>query len=358
MAALRISRVEARPLDLALSEPFAIATGAQLAANNVLVTVALEGGSLGLGEAAPFPAVSGETQASSLAALRRLAPLVEGRLATEWRALAEALARSLPSEPAARAGLEMAIVDALTRALGVPLAALYGGAGQPLATDVTITAGDSEHARRSAESFARRGFRTLKIKVGAASAGDDAERVAEVHGAAPDARLVLDANGGYDEDAALELLRLLERRQVPIALFEQPIPRGDPRALAALRRLSTVPLCADESARSAQDVLELVALGAVDAINVKVMKTGLVEALAIIEIAKAARLGLMIGGMVESEIAMLHSAHLASGLGGFTEVDLDTPLFLERGPTVEGYPLDRDRLVLDLGQSGIGRTLA
>lgn len=358
MSPLRIARVEARALDLPLVEPFAIATGAQHCANNVVVSVELEGGARGLGEAAPFPAVSGETQARTLAALGELGPRLVGRGAGEWRALSHEARLAAAEEPAARAALEMAVLDALARAAALPLSALYGGCGSSLCTDVTITAGDLAHARRSAAAFAGRGFRTLKIKVGAGSHAEDAERVAAVAEAAPGARLVLDANGGYDEPAALGLLAELARRGVAIGLFEQPLPPGDPGALARLRAKASVPLFADESARSARDVLALAKAGAVDGVNVKLMKTGIVEALAIVEIAKAADLALMIGGMVESEIAMLHSAHFASGLGGFSEVDLDTPLFLERGSTVEGYPLDADRLLLDPSRAGIGRSLA
>ncbi|NUP05033.1 MAG: dipeptide epimerase [Polyangiaceae bacterium] len=354
MSRFEIVRVDARTLDLALVEPFAIATGAQQVANNVLVTVELACGAVGFGEAAPFPAVSGETQERSLAAARSLAAVITGRDASQWRSIAATMTEAEHDEPAARSGIEQAILDAFARALGAPLASLYGGLGAPLSTDVTITAGDVEHARKSARAFYDRGFGTLKVKVGAADPERDAARVAAVHAEVPTARLLLDANGGYDEPAALELLRVLDRLAVPIALFEQPIPPGDATALARIRAQTSVPLCADESARSAADVIDLVRQDAVQSVNVKIMKTGIVEALSIIEVARAANLDLMIGGMVESEIAMLHSAHLAVGTGGARYVDLDTPLFLRDRSTVEGYPIDGDRIRLDPSAEGIG----
>lgn len=353
MPGRRIARVEARPLDLELLEPFAIASGTQEVARNVLVEVELEDGSVGLGEAAPFPAVSGETQPRSLSAIDALRGRVIGRDVESHRAIAADLAREAPEEPAARSGIEQAVADALARSAGLPLFALYGGAQRSLVTDYTVTARDVPHARATASKVAARGFSTLKIKVGGATVAEDLERVLAVRDAAPAARLLLDANGGYEEEEAIELSRALATRAVSIALFEEPLARATPTALSRLRRAIPFPICADESARSARDVLALVGADAVDAVNVKLMKTGIVEARAIVEIAFAAGLRCMIGGMVESEIAMLHAAHFAAGLGGFAFVDLDTPLFLARPATESGYPIVADRIELS-SAPGIG----
>jgi L-alanine-DL-glutamate epimerase-like enolase superfamily enzyme len=84
-------------------------------------------------------------------------------------------------------------------------------------------------------------------------------------------------------------------------------------------------------------VVELIRANAVDAVNIKPMKSGIVEALAIWNVATAAGLKLMIGGMLESPLAMSFSAHLAAGLGGFTYVDLDTPMFMQGHPFVGGF---------------------
>lgn len=351
---LRVVRVGARPLDLELTEPFGIATGAQMALRNVLVEVELACGAIGIGEAAPFPAVSGETQAGSLAAIRRLGPELVGRFAFEWRPIATSLARAAPAEPSARSGIEQAVLDALARALEIPARALYGGGSEPLRTDLTITTGDVAHAKRSAAELAGAGFSTMKMKVGGGPWAADAERVVAAHDAAPACAIVLDANGGLSSDDAIALARDLAARGIDIALFEQPVAPADLPGLARVRAATGLKVCADESARSAADVIALVRAGACDGVNVKIMKTGIVEALAIVDIAKAAGLSLMIGGMVESEIAMLHSAHLASGVGGFTFVDLDTPLFLRDAATVEGYPCRAGAITLDGSAPGIG----
>lgn len=325
-----------RPLDVPLIEPFAIATGAQPLAQNVLVELRLSDGTAGYGEAAPFPAVTGETQGSTLTALDALRPLLVGQDAWTWRALAATLKQADPQAAAARCALEMALLDALTKRAQMPLWAFFGGAGNVLETDMTITAGSVEHAATSARSIAARGIRTIKIKIG----GDpalDLERIAAIHAAVPDAPLLLDGNCGYDAEGALRLLEQLRDAAIPIALFEQPVTRHDITGLARVAREGGVPVAADESVTTAADALVIAQEQAAQVVNIKLMKAGIVEGLAIAAICKAAGIGLMIGGMVETALAMNISAHFAAGLGGFSFVDLDTPMFMAEQPFVGGW---------------------
>ena len=88
-APLHVTRFDFRPLDIPLHTPFGISGGAQAVANNVLVTVELEGGAVGYGEAAPLPPYNGETQADALATLAGARSWLVGRKVADWRALAE-----------------------------------------------------------------------------------------------------------------------------------------------------------------------------------------------------------------------------------------------------------------------------
>lgn len=337
-AASTIVRLDVTPLDMPLTEPFAIAGSAPEVAHNLLVRVVLADGTVGLGEAAPFAAVSGETQVSTRAAAESCRDLLLGQDVRALRRLSAQLEEACPDEPAARAGLEQALLDASLRQRGTPMWSYFGGHGTTLQTDLTIPAGDSGHAIAATRAALSRGFTTLKIKVGALSPAEDAERVTAIHRTASEAspnapvRLYLDANGGYSAPAALDLLARLERSAVPIALFEQPVARTDRLGLLDVARRSRVPICADESARTAADVLWLAQCSAVRAINLKLMKSGLSQTLAMYHVARAAGLDLMIGGMVEGPIAMTVAAHLAAGLGGFSFVDLDTALFIASHP--------------------------
>ena len=352
-----ITHVAFEALHLPLTEPFAIATGAQHAAENALVRVTLADGTVGLGEAAPFTAVSGETQASTLAALESVRGLLLGRdvrrgdrRRRRWRTRSRLA-------PSARCGVEMALLDALARHHRVPLHVFFGGAGTALDIDMTVTAGDVAHAVASTRAILGRGIDTLKVKVGALAPDADAARLVAIHQEAPKARLFADANGGYDVAEALAFLKELERADVPLSLFEQPVPAADFAGLAEVTRRSKVPVCADESARSSRDVLRLIREGACHAINIKTMKCGMVEAMTMWSLARAAGLELMVGGMVESVLAMSASAHLAAGLGGFTYADLDTPLFIASHPFQGGAHYAGSRLTLDADAPGHGVTL-
>lgn len=349
-----ITALHAEPLDLSLTEPFAIATGAPAMANNVLVRLTLADGTVGLGECAPFTAVSGETQAGTLEALHSVRQALLGQDARGWRPLGALLGEALPGAPSARCGLELALLDALGRHYRMPLSTFFGGAGTGLDIDMTVTAGDEAHAASSARAITARGIRTIKVKVGALSAEEDVRRMVIIRREAPGARLFADANGGYTVARSRAFLAGLEAEGVPLALFEQPVPREDWEGMAELTRSSRVPICADESARTARDVLRLAREGGAHGVNLKLMKSGVVESLAMWNLARASGMELMMGGMVESTLAMSGAAHFAAGLGGFDYADLDTHLFIREHPFRGGLRMGDGRVEVGHVQAGHG----
>jgi L-alanine-DL-glutamate epimerase-like enolase superfamily enzyme len=316
----------------------------------------------GWGEAAPLPPFNGETQDHALAAIAKAGPELVGEDVRAWRRLAERIGgltggRSAGEHPSASAGcaLETAIFDALARANGTSLLLLFGGAEQELVTDITITTGTAEEAARDALSHAA--FDTLKIKVGGRRGHDvglDVERVLAVSASRPDARLLLDANGGLSMDEALHLAHALRKRGVTPALFEQPIAPGSWEALAEVRAKSGLPIAIDESVTRPEDVIAAHRAGACDAANVKLMKSGIARALDIVAATRACGLLPMIGGMVEARLAMGTSACVAAGLGGFAFIDLDTPLFLAEDPFEGGYVYRGQTLDLSPIRAGHG----
>ncbi|MFA6031091.1 MAG: enolase C-terminal domain-like protein [Elusimicrobiota bacterium] len=350
-ARAEVAALSAVPLDARLTTDFAIAGGSHDTARNVLVRVRLRGGSVGFGECAPLPAYNGETQAQALAAVRSARWLL-GRSAHAWAARAAEIAERVPCL-SARAGLEMALLDAWTRSRAVPLRLLFGGAQVRLRTDVTVPILPAEEAARMAAAVRRFGVDALKVKVGR-DAGEDAERVLACVRAARPKTLLLDGNAGYRPAEALRLLRLLARAGVRADLFEQPVRKDDLDGLAEVFRSGRVPVAADESCCGPGDVLRLARRKAAQVVNIKLMKGGVLRALETARAARAAGLGLMIGGNVESRLAMTCSAHLAAGFGGFRFVDLDTPLLFKKDP-MRGVRIQRGG-VYDLSRvkAGIG----
>lgn len=352
-----IRSISASPLDLPLTEPFAIAKGAPALAANVLVRLELSGGAVGLGEAAPFTAVSGETQKSSLAAIEWVTEWLIGQDVRALQPVATRLATELAGEPAARCALEMAMLDALGRHQRQPLWSFFGGSGAELDTDMTITAGDAEQASSAALAILARGITTIKVKVGARSPAEDAERLLAVHRAAPGARLLADANGGYTPGEAGAFLADLAKRGVALELFEQPVlPEAWLEFVRSTPR-SGVLLCADESVKSAMQLVHLVREGALDVVNIKPMKSGVLESIAIWHVARASGIKVMIGGMLESILAMSFSASLAAGLGEFCYVDLDTPMFMTEHPFAGGFTQNGARLSVAHVEAGHGVSL-
>lgn len=352
-----IVAVAARPLDVAMREPFGIAQGAQEVARNVVCTVRLADGTIGLGEAAPFPAVSGETQADALSGVARAIPLLEGQDAGRWRRLARLLGEALADVPSARCGLETAILDALLRQAGLSMWRFFGGCEPMLRSDITIVTGSIAQARAAASSAREQGFDVLKVKIGGADPALDLARLFAIAEAAPAAGLLLDANASLAPEAAARLFTELGALRERVVLFEQPTPRGDSEALYEVHRRTGVPVAADESARSVADVAALARMGAAQVINVKITKSGLAEALDMAACARGLGLGLMIGGMVETPLAMSASACLAAGLGGFRFVDLDTPLFMRDLPTRGGWLYAGPELRVDGDAPGHGVSL-
>ena len=337
----QIKSLDIQPLDLPLKSPFGIAGGQLPTARNLLVTVELNCGIRGYGEAAPFPAFNGETRDSVQAALEAVRPRVLGANVRHWRKFARDLSVELKSG-AARCAVETAILDAFARYQKVSIWRYLGGHRRQLRTDITISTGTPEQARADAAAASAHGFRTLKIKVGGGAPEADVARIRAVREATASAALLLDANAGFTAEDALALLAGLRELGIKPALFEQPVAREDFEGLARVHREGRVVVAADESAHSAADVRALIKARAVQVINITLMKSGVVEAMDMAWLAREAGLKLMIGGLVESRLAMSMSASFAAGADGFSYVDLDTPLLLASEPLQGGLLYDND----------------
>lgn len=336
-----IRALHVAPLDIPLVVPFGISGGAQAAANNLLVTLELADGTVGYGEAAPLPAYNGETQAQALAVLRGAQHWLAGHAGGDWRrAAADFRGRGGAWCGSAQCAFELALLDALTKQRGEPLVKFFGGAGTALETDMTVTTGTAAEAAEAARDIRARGIRMIKVKVGGkAGAAHDLARLAAIHDVAPDSPLILDGNAGVSRAAAGELVRGLKARGIEPALVEQWLAKDDLAGARALGEESGWLVAADESVTSAADARRVVAERAAGAINIKLMKGGVAAALDIVAVAKAAGLKLMIGGNVESILAMTVSACFAAGQGGFDFADLDTPLFMAENPFDGGFAM-------------------
>jgi L-Ala-D/L-Glu epimerase len=334
---LAIRKAEFWSVDVPITDPFVVATGARTVAENVFLRVTLSNNAQGYGEAAPFPEVGGETRESCLTALRQLCKETLGRSAAGYKEIGHSLSEQAPTHPAARCGLETAIIDAYCRAANIPMWQLWGAADvRARETDITIPITDLDKTLALARGWYAKGFRLFKMKVGK-DVESDIRRLEAVHRALPGISFIGDGNQGFSRQDCLTFARGVKKFGGSMVLLEQPVVRDDLESMAAIRRETGIPVAADESVRSLADAQEVVARGAADYINIKIMKTGVVKAVEIASFTKASGLKLMIGGMVETRIAMGCSFSLVLGLGGFDVLDLDTPLLLANDPITGGY---------------------
>lgn len=331
-------------MDVPITNPFVVATGARTIAENVFLRVTLANGTQGYGEAAPFPEVGGETRESCLTSLCQLCKAVLGRSAADYKETGRLLSEQALTHPAARCGIETAVIDAYCRASNIPMWQLWGGADvRQRETDITIPITDLDKTVALARGWYAKGFRLFKMKVGK-DVESDIRRLEAVHHALPDISFIGDGNQGFSRQDCLIFAQGVKRFGGTMVLLEQPVVRDDLDSMSAIRRETGIPVAADESVRSLADAQKVVAQGAADYINIKIMKTGVAEAVKIASFTKASGLKLMIGGMVETRIAMGCSFSLALGLGGFNVLDLDTPLLLTRDPITGGYRYEGSRL--------------
>ncbi len=299
-----------------LREPFATARDCLTQLPVLLVELTGEGGARGRAEAAGVD-YDGETPASMSAQLASVAGQLHD--AVTGRDLLEVLPAG-----GARNALDCALWDLRAKESGVPAAASAGlEMLRPVTTAFTIGLGSESETRRRARAAA--GYPILKLKL-------DAERhidiVRIVREQLPASRLLVDANQSWSRPLLERLLPQLE--SLGVELVEQPVARGDDDSLDGL--IARVPLAADESCTDRRSLDALV--GRYQYVNIKLDKCGgLTEALAVSTEATRRGLGLMIGNMCGSSLAMAPAFLIAQRC---RYVDLDGPLLqrLDRSPAI------------------------
>jgi L-alanine-DL-glutamate epimerase-like enolase superfamily enzyme len=332
--AVRVSGVDlnARTVTLRLAETFVIAREASDEAEVVQVELAYEGRT-GRGEAAPIERYE-ESGASGLAWLEEAA----GALGDDPFALEEIEARLPPGENAARAALDGALHDLQGKLLGVPVWKLLGLPRMGPPTSWTVWLGDPDDMARRAEAAAPR-FRRLKLKLGGGD-GLDVDRVRAVRGVTG-LPLMVDVNEWWTLDEALDALPQLA--ELGVEYCEQPLPAGAGEG-RTLKERSPLPIYVDEDCHRLDSVAACAEVA--HGINIKLAKSGGIrEAVRMAHAARALGLGVMLGCMVESGLAIAAGCVVAPLCD---HVDLDGNLLLAEDPSpgvafVDGVQIPSER---------------
>lgn len=302
-----VTAIEAHEQSWPLDKPFRISRGARTEARVVVVKVT-DGRHIGRGEAAPIRRYnqSPDSVLAQIESIKKSAHHLDRQL----------LQKLLPAG-AARNALDCALWDVEAKILGKRAWELTS---IPFADEIetSFTISLDTPAAMAAAAKANATAPILKLKL----SGDnlDLARVEAVRGAAPLARLLIDANESWTPDHYCNVVPSL--RQFDIELIEQPFPADADEVLETLDR--PIPVCADESCHTTADLSRL--RNRYEMLNVKLDKTGgLTEALVLTERAREAGFKLLIGCMVCTSLGIAPARLLASAVD---YVDLDGPLLL------------------------------
>lgn len=359
--------VDVVPYRLPLRRAFTTAAGVRTARTGWLVAIADGDGHRGWGEAAPLPGHGGEAPEAVPAALDALARAVADPDARRlilgtppgWAPLHALSARLMPradATPCARAAVEGALADLLARRAGLPLARwLSRAARADVPLNAVIDAVDPAAAAAAAVSAVAAGYGTLKLKLTADAAADDARlravRGAVGHGVA----LRGDANGAWTAETAIERLRGLAAYD--LAYVEQPVAAADLAGLARVRRASDVPIAADEALLWPAGP-GIAAVLAAEAADVVVLKPALMGGPTAARAAALAAAGRGVGVTVTTSLDAAVGRHIALAVAaaldaapGACGLATGALLAADVGPDLS---IAAGRAAVDLGSPGIG----
>jgi len=331
-----ITRVDCLPYRLPLRSAWRFGNESLLERRGFLLKISDENGRIGWGEAAPLPQIGSESLNECRCWLREQLPSMIGRRVEPQL---EQLPDAAACPPAARCGLETALLDLSAQRRGVPLRLLLAATAK---ADVAVNAAVGNLADTAAEditALTEAGYNCLKLKVGAHSVDDEAaalKRLAE--SLAPSVQLRLDANRAWSPAQAERFIEAVPKQR--IAYIEEPMA-GDFAALADFRQRHSVAVAADESLR--QDTLAAVVdAGAADLLILKPMRLGgLLPCLSMARQAAKSGLGAVVTTTLDGAVAGFAAAQLAAALDSFlppTAHGLATAGWLARdlaaGPTI------------------------
>jgi L-alanine-DL-glutamate epimerase-like enolase superfamily enzyme len=327
------SAVEARAVRLKLRDTWTTVMSSSEYRDNVYLRYTAQGVT-GVGEGAPIVRYK-ENAASALQAIGEVRPFLTA--ADPWhfsKNLGEVF-RRIDGQFAAKAAIDIAVMDWAGKRLGVPLYRYFGldPADAPVTT-FSIGIDTPEVVRRKVKEAGP--FPVLKIKVGLANDEEMIEAVRSV----TDKPLRVDANEGWtDREEAVRKINWLEKQGVEF--IEQPMPAAMIDEQRWVRRRVHIPIFADEACLRAADIPTLAT--AYDGLNIKLDKAGgMLEGFRMIQIARSLGLKTMLGCMISSSVSITAAAHL-SPLVDYA--DLDGHLLISNDPYT-GVEVRNGKLVL------------
>jgi L-alanine-DL-glutamate epimerase-like enolase superfamily enzyme len=309
---------------------------------NVLIRINTDEGIYGYGESSPFPPITGSTTDTSIQASKYIAKLVIGEDPTCIEENMKKINKTFIHESSTRSAFDMAMFDILGKIAKLPVYKLLGGTNRMLKTDITIGHHETiEETLRYAKKHVESKFTELKIKTGRTGKTDYKHVKAIRDFVGEETTLKIDANQGWDYNSSLKNARMME--SLNLLYFEQPLAAWNLDDMARLRTKINIPICADESVFNEFDAFKICKMGAADYLNIKLGKSGGIRtALSINAIAESYGSKCMIGCFGETRLGLTAATHLVLARPNIVFVDLDSALFLDDDPILEGMQYDNN----------------
>lgn len=352
---MKIINIRTATLKAPLRTPFVTALRRVDALEDLVVIIECDDGSVGYGEGAPTPVITGETMGSMIAAIEYLKPFILGLEIGEFDTILNNIHSRILKNTTARSALEIALYDLKAKAAKQPLYKMLGGSQRAFRTDITISMGEIDKMISDSLDAVRLGYDTLKIKIGD-DPKKDIERVVAIHHALdPHIALRLDANQGWTAQESVTLLHALEKQGIIAEFIEQPVHAEDIEGLRYIKERVQTPLLADESIFSVKDARRILEMQAVDYVNIKLAKTaGITQALQLADLSKEFGVKCMIGCMLEGPISVAAGVHVASAKADvITMLDLDAVSLLASHPVKTSIVFNESEIILSEDE-GVG----
>jgi L-Ala-D/L-Glu epimerase len=351
---MKIKSIKVWSMDLGNTKPYVIAFKTVDEVINAFVEITLENGTTGIGAGNPSEYVTGEYLVQTLEVLQeKNIEFLVGRDIREINQLNFEAWQKFPKNPAARAAIDIALYDAFTKHLGVPLVKFLGQKIKSLPTSNTIGIKNVEETLKEAQEYGERGFTVLKIKLGK-DLSEDIERIVKLREKFGKKFVIrIDANQGYNVEQTIDFYN--KTKQLDVELIEQPISAKAINELKKLPDEVKVKVAADESLLSPKDAMELVKPPrAAGIFNIKLMKCGGInQALKIADIASNEGVDLFWGCNDESIISITAALHVAFACSNTKYIDLDGSLDLARDVVKGGFIL-KDGVMTCSDKPGLG----
>lgn len=336
--------------------PFTIATGTMHFAQNLLIRIHTNEGITGTGECSAFPMIVGETQATCFEMAKEFAAIWKQKDPLDIDSRMQELDLFTARNYTAKSAFDLALHDIASQHAGLPLYAFLGGTRKSIVSDLTIGIDTPESMAKQAISFVENGVSTIKVKLGK-KPSDDIERIKAIRNAIGyNTNIRIDANQGWAYDDATTALTALGAYQLEFC--EQPMRTYNDELLPALCKISPIKLMADESVYTHHDAERIIRNKACHYINIKFAKSGgIAEATRINEVAEKNNIPCMMGGMLESRLALTAKVHFAMSKKNIVFYDLDTCLLGHKvDPVIRGVQYKGMELILS-DEPGIGADL-